>query len=111
MRFAQNFVWDFGGGALFWRLLARAPCTSQTLRRDDASATTDAVKVDPKRAQRGYLRSTAIKLSLQAALTRRLPPTIEAAKYAPQDIAILRQRRALRLNWFKRTPITPSNSP
>src|SRR5579864_5259413 len=90
MRFAQNFAW-VSAALLFLALLggvtyAQTPATTH--------ATTDAVKVDPKRAERD------VQAGDDAVAAGRFDDALaaydEATKYAPQDIAIVRKGAMLR---------------
>ncbi len=90
MRFAQNFARV--SAALLWLVLlggatyAQAPATTH--------ATTDAVKVDPRRAER-YVQDGDDAVAA-GEFDKALAAYDEATRYAPQDIAILRKGALLR---------------
>jgi type II secretory pathway component GspD/PulD (secretin) len=90
MRFAQNFVWVSAAtlclGLLAGAMHSQTPATTH--------ATTDAVKVDPKRAER-YLQDGDDAVAA-GHFDEALAAYDQASKYAPQDIAILRKGALLR---------------
>src|ERR1700689_3099507 len=88
MRFAQNFV-RVSAVVLGLALIGGA-ASSQTPTR----ATTEAVKVDPKRAER-YLQDGDDAVAA-GRFDEALAAYDQAAKYAPQDISIVRKGALLR---------------
>src|ERR1700722_11704011 len=90
MRFAQNFVRS--SAALLCLALLGISTPSQT--PSTTHATTDAVKIDPKRAEKDV--QTGDDAVAAGRFDEALVAYDEAAKYAPQDLAILRKGATLR---------------
>ncbi len=90
MRFAQNFVRS--SAALLCLALLGISTSSQT--PSTTRATTEAVKIDPKRAERDVQAGDDAVAA--GHFDEALVAYDDAAKYAPQDLAILRKGATLR---------------